>query len=55
MLGASVYALGLTIILNFRLSALLGSNWIPVLLEKWPDAQESVSNCPLTAFASECA
>ena len=27
-------ALGLTIILNFSLSALLGGNWIPVLLEK---------------------
>jgi hypothetical protein len=29
-------ALGLTIILNFSLSALLGGNWIPVLLEKRP-------------------
>ena len=29
-------ALGLTIILNFSLSALLGGNWIPVLLEKCP-------------------
>jgi hypothetical protein len=29
-------ALGLTIILNFSLSALLGGNWVPVLLEKCP-------------------
>jgi hypothetical protein len=35
VLFVAVYALGLTI-LNFSLSALLGGNWIPVLLEACP-------------------
>ena len=48
-------ALGLTIILNFSLSALLGGNWIPVLLEKRPmHTSPSQIARSLRAFA-ECA